>query len=483
MAERKCTQRADKLLPGNSAYCNCVIVGNVQLKALPIIPFHICKLWRWSENFNRNMLQQGKKKKQENTGKTKFVYKNGNEAVERKKTKKKKKKCEKGKEILCNFWSQISTFFSFYYNFASFSVAAQLRSLRLSFIVAAEQLKYEQDSKKKTLKSWLPSSAFNCVAAAAVVPRHDVDDEELKQWLGCCNNTMHPSSFIFRMRNRAKMHRNEWKLLAARHCSISFMLNFLFYFIHFVCGVNRVQAGRAGRAHSNQKKYSIIILLRVLFVRTFCSFRFFNVSLFCSSLSSAVMSFVAEEGHIQCLGDISLAPIQFVYSFLLQINALSTSLSIVSRTKTVTVAASCRPPNGPSSFRCYWNRQWPAIAVPRTRITLLAYDLPCQTVSSSLCMCDGRVMKTWFDWNGKESKKKGKMEKRHGLSCHFLDSIFFSSSTFVLFCILCCVAFHQMPNNMAAALAFGRMPIEWRRWFAIHQKGRKTHRPKNAEEP
>lgn len=118
MAERKCAQRADKLLPGNSAYCNCVIVGNVQLKALPIIPFRICKLWRWSENFNRNMLQQGnqKKKIQENMGKKRNSY----IKMATKQSNTQKKNGEKGKEILCNFWSRISAFYSFYYNFAFF---------------------------------------------------------------------------------------------------------------------------------------------------------------------------------------------------------------------------------------------------------------------------------------------------------------------------------------------------------------------------
>lgn len=180
-----------QLLPGSSAYCNCVIVGNVQLKALPIIPFRICKLWRWSENFNRNMQHQGKKKvlEEKRTQKRgKFVYKNGNEAVGKKRTRKKKRK------MLCNFWSQISAFYSFYYNFSIFfscSVAAQLCSLRLSYVAAVEQMKYEQDEKERNAQVLTSFFDFQlCCWCCCWCAEHDVDDDELKQWLGCCNNTM-----------------------------------------------------------------------------------------------------------------------------------------------------------------------------------------------------------------------------------------------------------------------------------------------------
>lgn len=81
--------------------------------------------------------------------------------------------------MLYNFWSQISAFYSFHYNFCSFFFLFR-RSTALAVVLLGPirrrvvmQLEYRRN--KKLLKSWLPSSNFNCVAAVTIAAESDVD--------------------------------------------------------------------------------------------------------------------------------------------------------------------------------------------------------------------------------------------------------------------------------------------------------------------
>lgn len=182
--------------------------------------------------------------------------------------------------------------------------------------------------------------------------------------------------------------------------------------------------------------------------------------------------------HIQCVDIISFVTI-FVYSFLLQINALFTSILVRKKV--------WRQLRFQATYRSLINSML-------LKSTLVGNSSN-NTSDYSICMiCADRFLfvtrimqKMTYNWVGKVQigKKLGKSKigkTRHGLSYHFLYSIFICHQL-LRSSVYCVVAFHQMPNNIAAALVFGRMPIEWRRWFTIHQNGRKTYRPKNAEEP